>query len=321
MPSVSIIIPCYNSENYLVECLNSILNQTFQDFEVLLINDGSSDSTGAIIDRISARDKRFKAIHKTNGGVSSARNEGLRAVTGEWVCFVDSDDALKPDGLETMMSLTGDDCDIVFAGFEIYKNQCLFNTIPPLREAKVSRFELVKELFTPSDYHYQGYICSKLYKREIIEEYGIRFDEEIIYNEDRLFTLSFLSHARKGTYTTKPVYEYLLNDGNAMSNIESGNYWKFETDLDAYIKMNNIIAEFGMEDLIKAVQLQTYNSYLRNKHLNKKYGHNDRLSNKRLKLKVRSILSAHRFMSLTIGHQTSVLKALAYKHLVRIAKI
>src|SRR5690606_22590995 len=100
MPKVSVIIPVYNTENYLRECLDSILAQTFTDFEVLLINDGSTDSSGKICDEYAEKDSRIKVFHKENGGVSSARNLGLDNAKGEWICFVDSDDEILQDALQ-----------------------------------------------------------------------------------------------------------------------------------------------------------------------------------------------------------------------------
>lgn len=115
---VSIIIPIYNTGDKLVRCLESVLNQTHDDFECLLVDDGSIDQSPRIIDEFAAKDSRFKAIHKPNGGVSSARNEGLRIADGEWVVFLDSDDTIKPNHIEAMLSVVEDGIDIVFTGFE-----------------------------------------------------------------------------------------------------------------------------------------------------------------------------------------------------------
>lgn len=189
-PFLTIIIPCYNSELYLKDCLDSIRTQEFADFEVLMIDDGSNDRTGCIIDDFSVIDSRFKAIHQQNGGVSSARNAGLKAATGEWICFVDSDDTLKPDALNTLTNLADNESDIVFAGYEIFNNKP-FNIPQPITSVKTN-VELALELFAPSDYNYMGYSVAKLFRRSIITDNDIHFDESLFYNEDRLFNLSFL---------------------------------------------------------------------------------------------------------------------------------
>ena len=107
---LSIIIPVYNAEDYLSRCLDSILNQAMNSYEVILVDDGSTDSSALICDRYSATDPRFRTVHKSNGGVSSARNAGLNLAKGEYIMFVDSDDALASDALEALTSkLNGED--------------------------------------------------------------------------------------------------------------------------------------------------------------------------------------------------------------------
>ncbi len=261
-----------------------------------MVNDGSIDGTGVVLDNLAYGDCRIKVIHKNNGGVSSARNAGLDVAQGEWVTFVDADDLTKPDTLETLYRLTSVDCDIVFAGFEIYRDGKLTHFIPELKESNKTSLELAKELFAPSDYSYQGYICSKLYRREIIKKHNIRFNGNIRYNEDRLFTFTFLSYARKGAYTTKPVYEYYLHGGNAMSAIEGPNYWKFETDLDAFIEMTNIAPKYNSSELLYLVRLGAIASYKRNRNLNKRFGGDSRNVNRRLKCKLRSAVPLSTFL-------------------------
>ena len=116
---LSIIIPVYNAEEYLDRCLESVVDQSFTSYEVILVDDGSSDSSPLICDRYSATDPRFRTIHKANGGVSSARNAGLNLAKGEYVMFVDSDDALLPDALERMFEEVVDE-DIVIGGYTTY---------------------------------------------------------------------------------------------------------------------------------------------------------------------------------------------------------
>ena len=114
---ISVIIPVYNTEQYLSRCLDSILSQSFDDFELLLIDDGSTDSSGAICDSYAEKDSRVRVFHKENGGVSSARNLGLDNAKGEWIYFVDSDDEVLPDGLLTMVNCISEEVDVVMGGF------------------------------------------------------------------------------------------------------------------------------------------------------------------------------------------------------------
>ena len=115
---VSIIVPVYNTEPFLSRCLDSILCQSFTDFELLLIDDGSTDGSGAICDDYAERDSRIRVFHKENGGVSSARNLGIDNSKGEWLYFADSDDELLPNGLQTLVNCIDEDVDVVMGGYE-----------------------------------------------------------------------------------------------------------------------------------------------------------------------------------------------------------
>ena len=120
---ISVIIPVYNTEERLKRCLDSVVAQTFKDFECIVVDDGSKDLSPQIIDEFAAKDSRFTAIHKPNGGVSSARNEGLKVAEGEWVVFLDSDDTIKPNHIEAMLSVVEDGIDIVFINGYLYINR------------------------------------------------------------------------------------------------------------------------------------------------------------------------------------------------------
>ena len=117
-PFISIIVPVYKTEKYVLKCLDSILAQTYKNFEVLVIDDGSPDDSGRLIDQVALMDSRVKVYHKPNGGVSSARNLGLNKAEGEWICFCDSDDMLYSDALSTMIDGVKDGIDMVLAGYD-----------------------------------------------------------------------------------------------------------------------------------------------------------------------------------------------------------
>lgn len=117
-PLLSLIVPVYNTSSFLPACINSLLSQSFQDFELVLVDDGSTDISGRICDEYAKKDSRVKVYHKVNGGVSSARNNGMDNACGEWIYFVDSDDELLPGGLQTLVAGICDDVDIVGGGYE-----------------------------------------------------------------------------------------------------------------------------------------------------------------------------------------------------------
>lgn len=264
MSRISIIVPVYNTEQYLSRCINSVLNQSFTDFELLLIDDGSTDNSGAIYDAYAEKDNRVRAFHKENGGVSSARNRGLQEATGEWVCFVDSDDELLPDRLQVLVNGISEEVDMVMAGYEMYdENEKLTYSVESRSERIISGELAAKEMFSPSDYWYEGYICAKMFRRSIVESSNLHFAEEIYYNEDRLFSVGFIcAMERKVYYTTVPVYKYYERLGGAMMSLKKGFNFKFITDMEAQIRMREIVrSRFENEELFGLADYEIYKSF------------------------------------------------------------
>lgn len=266
MSEISIIVPIYNTEQYLPRCIDSILSQSLTDFELLLIDDGSIDGGGAICDAYAEKDNRVRVFHKENGGVSSARNLGLNEAKGKWVCFVDSDDELMPNALQVMVGRAYDGVDLVMAGYEVYNDvgektysieKCISNLIP--------NESAVKEMYAPTDYRYQGYISSKLFRLSLICLNSIRFAENIFFNEDRLFVTQFICiSGRDVSYTTIPVYRYFERPGSAMMSLRKFFNPKFVTDFDAQIKMREVVgSRFENEKWHEIVDFSVYESYRR----------------------------------------------------------
>lgn len=193
MVKISVIIPIYNAESFLNECLASIQNQTFSDYEVWLIDDGSTDNSGTICDKFAAPNKQFHVIHKKNGGVSSARNAGLEKANGEWICFIDADDTVEKEYLSTLYQFANMQKDIlIIQGFK---------TFLPDNTYIDKRF--TNQLYNPSEVYktFQdlninrcGYPFGKLYNAEIIRHHHLRFVESIHYAEDVMFMLTYLTH-------------------------------------------------------------------------------------------------------------------------------
>lgn len=234
-PKISIIIPVYNAAKFLHKCINSILAQTFQDFEILLINDGSTDESGAICDRYTLTDNRIRVFHKENGGVSSARNIGLRNACGEWIYFVDSDDTIYNDCLETLISQTSDDVDCVTGGYT-----CVYNGktsgITQVISDRWSYKTALLDFYRPVYFEFNGYLWNRLFRQSIIIDYNIRFHEDIYFKEDGLFLVEFLCNSKKDIpITTKPVYNYHINSDSAMQSLKVYFNKKYLTNLDARI--------------------------------------------------------------------------------------
>lgn len=275
---LSIIVPVFNTEQYLPRCLDSILSQSFTDFELLLIDDGSTDSSGAICDAYAEMDGRVRAFHKVNGGVSSARNVGLKEAKGEWVCFVDSDDEFLPDGLQVLVNGVSEEVDMVMAGYEMCdENEKLTYLVEVRTERIISDERAAKEMFSPSDYWYEGYIWGKMFRQSIVESSNLLFAEDIYFNEDRLFLVEFVYAMKRNVYyTTVPVYKYYERSGSAMVSLKQGFNYKFITDIEAQIRMREIIrSRFENEELFGLADYEIYKSFRRIVGMMKEYDHKD----------------------------------------------
>lgn len=240
---ISIIVPVYNAEKYLRHCLDSILNQSFKDFELLLIDDGSKDRSGKICDEYAEKDKRVSVLHQVNQGVSVARNVGLEHAQGEWIYFPDSDDIVVENALEIMMKMCVEDIDYVMCGYEVYdENGSCSYAIPERQERVISREDALMEMFAPTDYRYQGYLWNKLFRASITRDNSLRFVKGIKFNEDRLYNVEYLCRIKGNVaYTTVPVYHYVERSSSAMASLTQRFNPYFLTDLDAFVKMGKTL--------------------------------------------------------------------------------
>lgn len=242
---ISIIIPVYNTEQYLRACLDSVLSQSFADYEVLLIDDGSTDGSGSICDAYAQRDNRIRVFHKENGGVSSARNLGLDNARGEWVYFVDSDDEMLPGGLQTLADGIGEDVDLVGGGYEQYWiDGELHEAVKDRSVVTFSQEESLLMLYPGHSlcYSYLGYMCLWLFRRQIIEENRLRFDLTIRIKEDTLFVVQYICQSKRKTrFNSTPVYKYKMRDASAMSGLWTHFNPDYQTSFDSVIQMNSCI--------------------------------------------------------------------------------
>jgi glycosyltransferase involved in cell wall biosynthesis len=218
-PALSIIIPVYNVEKYIFNCLRSISSQTFEDFEALIVDDGSTDNSGYICDEYIKKDPRFKVYHKTNGGVSSARNLGLNNIHGEWIYFCDADDILFNNALETLIKHTNKNVDCTMGGYiRMNEKEEILGENKIDEECYMSIEETLVDFYNPRFNMFNGFIWNRLFRRSIIENYHLRFREDIFIKEDGLFLVQYLCRCCHGTfYTTKPIYKYIEHSSSAMN--------------------------------------------------------------------------------------------------------
>lgn len=213
MLSVSIIIPVYNTEEYLPKCLDSVLSQTFTNFECILVEDGSTDSSGKICDDYASFDTRFKVIHQKKSGVSNARNVGLAIATGKWIAFVDSDDWIEPDMLEVAIGAAEKaEADIIQWNY-ITEGGKIQNKVP----LKDGFFQTNEKKELPCWF---SMIWSRLYSRSLLTDNGIIFDTELFFGEDGLFSVHALACASKIWNVENALYHYRARSGSAVSTMD-----------------------------------------------------------------------------------------------------
>lgn len=243
-PKISIIVPVYNTEQYLSRCIDSILGQSFTDFELLLVDDGSPDGSGAICNAYAEKDKRVRVFHKENGGVSSARNLGIDNAQGEWLYFVDSDDELLPDGLKVLVDNISDDVDVVMGGFESVDE--LGNMTREATKSvnlRLSRKESVITLYRGQGccgYFFLGYTWQRLFRKSLVDRFDLRFDTSIAIKEDTLFVMQYLRKSNGITqFATQPIYRYYQRPNSTMEQTKHGFDPKYVSSFYALVKMKH----------------------------------------------------------------------------------
>lgn len=216
MPKISIIVPIYNVEKYLPRCIDSILAQTFTDFELILVDDGSPDNCPQICDEYAKKDNRIKVIHKENGGISSARNIGLDISKGDYISFVDSDDIIYFKYFEFLAQNVQDqDVDIVYCEYKKFTECYNFEEICDYDIETETLSENNIFLNPPFSFYV---VWNKLIRHELI--YDLRFDTNIKNAEDSLFAFELLKRSRKVVYVKAPLYGYFIRSNGAVATID-----------------------------------------------------------------------------------------------------
>lgn len=215
---ISVVVPVYNVEKYVAECIESIINQTYRDLEIILVDDGSTDNSGAICDKYSKEDERIRVIHKTNGGLSDARNVGIDVANGDYIAFVDSDDYIHPQMLEILLCNSNDNqadisvCSFVSVG---ETEKCNFEEINT-EEIRASNYEdnRISEIYNNNLLTVVAW--NKLYKRNLFK--NIRYEYGKIH-EDEFIIHKLLFEASKVSYIDNELYYYRTRSNSIMQNI------------------------------------------------------------------------------------------------------
>lgn len=220
---ISIIVPVYNVEGYLERCVESILSQTYQNIEILLIDDGSKDSSGHLCDELAFGDDRLIVYHKGNGGLGSARNYGIDRAKGVYICFIDSDDKIEPDSIECLYnSLKQNDADLSVCGYFYVANDV--TAAYAFEESVISADEMIKKFACGNAFF--NFACNKLYKKEIIDLMPMHFSDRHCA-EDMYFNVFYYRYCKKIATVEKPLYIYYVN----LESLSNGRRPKFWGDM------------------------------------------------------------------------------------------
>ena len=251
-PLVSIIVPVYNAAPDLARCIESVRKQSYENWELLLVNDGSSDTSGPICRMYQRVDGRIRVLDKKNEGVSAARNDALDAVKGEFVQFLDSDDYLPADATQNLVDRAlADDCDLVVARYYRVKQDRITEHGFLADTGVMDQHTFARQLMEEPASFYYGVLWNKLYRASILQENHIRCHEELNWSEDFLFNLEYIRYAKRFAALNTPVYYYVKNRGSITnSQIDLIGVVKTKTTLFPYYK--KLYEELGLYEKYRA---------------------------------------------------------------------
>lgn len=259
---LSIIVPAYNAEAYLEPCMESIMASTYQNFEVLLVNDGSGDGTGALCDRLAERYPKIRVFHTENQGVSMARNLGIDHARGTYIGFVDADDLVAPDMFGTLLSEMTDGAELACCRFRKCKREEI-SALERTGDIQIRTGGEIAEQILSN--YFSAYVWSKVFRRDVLEEHRIRFKQGYLM-EDQYFIADYLRVCRKAVFYEDAFYYYIDTPGSITNNFRRRRQveyryvhiprgWVYTADaISGYPKMNT---------LARARAAMTYQSVLR----------------------------------------------------------
>lgn len=225
MPEISVIVPIYKSEMFIRRCVESIISQKFSDFELILVDDGSTDKSGSICDEYAIKDPRIHVIHKTNGGVSSARNKGIEVAVGNWITFVDSDDYVLDTYLQDLFD--------PYYDLNVIGHQHIDYDKKKSEEKKLFQFSInvldnnsMSSVIDKNGKYWMIFCWGRLFKKEILERYKIRFDEKLKVGEDYVFSSLYLSHCSSLRISDATSYIHVAHSVGTLSKTFDVNFFE-----------------------------------------------------------------------------------------------
>lgn len=267
---ISVIIPVYNVEKYLPRCLESVINQTYRNIEIIVVDDGSHDNCGKICDEYALKDDRIIVIHKKNAGVSCARNDGIETAKGRYICFVDSDDYVMPDYVEKLYkALVDNDADIVTCDY--YRNAG--NELMKDVSADFP-FQVIENdcqfFYDKSIIEFRAQVpWNKIFKADIISENNVRFLSDIPLGEDSLFVIEYIEYAERACFIEEKLYVYTDSDTSVCKSSEKRSFFDNTCKLIDY--MDVISDRSSSEYYKKSLQLSKMMCQINLLYDNKKF--------------------------------------------------
>ena len=308
MPLISIIIPAYNIENYIAKCLDSLLNQTYRNLEIIVVDDGSSDDTGKVIDDYSSKYDNIKVIHKKNAGVSSARNSGIEVASGDYIGFVDGDDTVDENMFEILIkNAIKYDADISHCGYKmVFPSRIDYYHNTGTLVEQNNEIGL-KDLLTGN--RVEPGLWNKIYKKELFKD--IKIDESIKINEDLLINYYLFKKAEKSIFYDKCFYNYTLRKGSAATSTVNINKIidpiKVRKEILEDLEKNSDLYDIAYEKYIMSlvgicrnVQIRKnkeYKSYIDNAKKSLKYEINNIIKNKAVSKKIKLMVIGNLYFS------------------------
>lgn len=251
---ISVIVPAYNVEKYIRYCLNSLKNQSYSNIEVIMVDDGSKDSTGVICDEFAAKYVNFQVIHKSNEGLGFARNTGIQHAHGKYITFVDSDDWIDENLLQTLYDgISMHSVDMCKSGFDRVNDagQTISSRIyeTKIYDGKLAKDDLFPRMIGSSPVAHDSIemcVCGAIYKLEIIQKYSIKFlSERVLISEDLVFNMDYLQHSNGASTIAYSGYMYRLNNNSLTTSYRKD---RFEACRYFYLEMKNRLESYGYNE-------------------------------------------------------------------------
>ena len=273
MPEISIIVPVYKVEKFLIPCLDSIKNQSFQNFEVICVDDGSPDNCGLILDNYAKTDPRFKVIHKKNGGLSSARNAATPFLRAPYTLFLDSDDALHPQALEVIHQYIN----IINADVFWFDSSTFTGNVPDCEVFDINNLKNIETFCNPFEIYalkkksdrgkkikISGVVWNKVYKTQYVK--NTPFEEGLSPGEDNLFTFDVMTQINRIAHIPYNLYFYRVNPSSIMNTFNKDKYKvNIRKEVNGYVKLQNKYLHSGISDKKKeAIKRFTATFFLKN---------------------------------------------------------